>query len=70
MRPLELPLLLAGDAAAALVGVSKSAFYRLNVQGLVPRAKRFGKLRRWSRVELEAWVAAGCPTREEWEKRR
>ena len=63
------PLLLSGSEAASLLGLSRSAFYRLNLKGLVPRAIRFGRLMKWSRTELTAWVDAGCPAREEWERR-
>jgi len=63
-------LLLEADDAAGLLGVSRSAFYRLDLKGLVPRPIRLGKLRRWSRLELRRWVEAGCPTRGRWEQTR
>ncbi len=63
------PLLLSGSEAASLLGLSRSAFYRLNLTGTVPRAIRFGRLKKWSRSALVAWVDAGCPAREEWERR-
>jgi len=66
--PVRLPLLLGAEAAAAYVGVSRSEFYRLDLTGRVPQAVRFGKLKRWSRLELLRWVEAGCPPRDRWEK--
>ncbi len=70
MLPGAVPLLLSADLAAELLGVSKSAFYRMDTAGRIPRANRFGTTKRWSRHELHEWVAGGCPNRIEWEKQR
>jgi predicted DNA-binding transcriptional regulator AlpA len=65
-----LPLLLDSAEAARLLGIGRSTFYRLDVTGLVPRAIRLSKIRRWSRPELRRWVEAGCPPRGRWETTR
>lgn len=55
----------------ALGGMSIATIDRLSNSGrLGPRPVRFGKLIRWRRDELEAWIRAGLPCREVWEKRR
>ncbi|MCK6498496.1 MAG: helix-turn-helix domain-containing protein [Nitrospira sp.] len=53
--------------SAALLGMSRSAFYRLHSSGKVPLPIRLGGIVRWRRAELLAWVAAGCPTRDRWD---
>lgn len=35
--------------------------------GKLPRPARIGSKVLWSVHELRAWLAAGCPTRDEWE---
>lgn len=62
------PLALDARAAAALLHVSRSHFFRLDSSGRLPRGFRLGRCRRWSRSELEAWLAAGAPSRERWEQ--
>ena len=57
------------DAAesAALVGVSRSTFWKLHSEGRTPAPLRLsGRVVRWRRCELTAWVNAGCPMRENW----
>jgi predicted DNA-binding transcriptional regulator AlpA len=60
-------LLLRARDAAAFLGVSRSEFYRMDATGQVPSPVRFGKLKRWSRLELREWVAKRCPARDKWE---
>jgi predicted DNA-binding transcriptional regulator AlpA len=55
------------SAAAKLLGISRRTFFRHDVEGLLPRCVRPGGRRYWSRVELERWIAAGCPPRARWE---
>ena len=70
-RALE-PSLLTLDEAAVVAGVSASTFKRLARAGRVgPMPVRFSaRLVRWSRPELEQWIAAGCPTRKDWQARK
>ena len=53
--------------AAELLGISPRHFWNLHSRGLLPSPLRLGRSVRWSRVELEAWVAAGAPPRDQWE---
>jgi len=69
-RATETALLLDAAGAAAVLGLSRSAFYQLDVSGLVPGPVRLGTIRRWSRDELRRWVEEGCPPRTKWEMSR
>lgn len=63
----SLPLLLNADAAAELIGVSRSFFYGMHSSGrLGPMPVKFGKCSRWERQQLEKWVNMGCPARIQW----
>ncbi len=53
-------LLDAGDVAR-LLRVSVRHVYRLADAGRMPQAVKLGASRRWDRVALDAWIAAGCP---------
>ena len=64
------PLTLDAVASAKLIGVSRSHFYDLHLEGRVPAPIRLGRAVRWSRAELVEWLAAGGPPRAEWEKMR
>ncbi|MHC4525062.1 MAG: helix-turn-helix transcriptional regulator [Planctomycetota bacterium] len=55
------------DQVAAMLGVSVRQVWRLHATGRLPRAIRLGHCVRWRRAEIEAFVEAGCPTRQEWE---
>ncbi len=67
-----MPALLNRHQLARLLGdLSVSSIERLDASGrLGPRPVRLGRLVRWSRQELEDWIAAGCPVRHVWEKQR
>jgi len=56
--------------AARLLNVSLATLDRMHVGGRMPRALRMGTCVRWTRAELVAWLAAGCPDRNSWERRR
>ena len=60
-------LLLSAQKSAELLGIGRSLFYGLHSSGrLGPRPVRLGARSLWKRSELEAWVKADCPTRDEW----
>ena len=60
-------LLLDCRQAAALLHVSRAAFWKLHSQGRVPLPIRLSaRIVRWRRAELESWVAEGCPPRDKW----
>ncbi len=55
----------------ALGGMSIATVDRLTNSGrLGPEPLKFGKLVRWNRNELVAWIDAGCPPRHEWTWKR
>jgi len=71
MKIVEDPLLIDLREAARLSGISLSTFLRLERTGRVgPRPIRLGRLVRIDRRELERWIAAGCPSRADWLRRR
>lgn len=52
---------------AALLAISPRHLWQLDKLGRVPRPIRLGRSVRWHRRELEAWLAAGGPPRDQWE---
>lgn len=58
-----LPLLLSADEVAALLGVSRSVFYRWDARGDVPAPVRIGRMKRWTRLDVLRWVERRCPPR-------
>ena len=54
---------------AQLLDVSERSLHRLDDAGKVPAGINLGGCKRWSRREIEAWIAAGCPARKEWNLR-
>ena len=61
------PLLLSAADAARILGIGKRHFYGLHSSGkLGPLPISLGRRTLWRREELEAWVRAGCPARQEW----
>ena len=61
------PLLLSAAEAAQLCGISRSAWWGLRAAAKLPQPVHLGRRRLWRRSELEAWIAAGCPTAATWE---
>jgi prophage regulatory protein len=64
------PLLLNATSAAATCGKSLRTWRSWDAAGLIPRPIRIGRSTLWRADELRAWVAAGCPRRQEWERSR
>jgi predicted DNA-binding transcriptional regulator AlpA len=65
------PLFLRAAQASAFCAVSEATWWRWDAAGKMPRGRKVsGGVKVWSRPELEAWAAAGCPTRREWEARQ
>lgn len=63
----EEPLTLDSEAAAQLIGVGRTTLWKLYAIGNLPHPIRLSeRVVRWRRVELEAWVSAGCPNRDKW----
>lgn len=51
---------------AKRLGISLAHAARLNASGRLPQAVRLGRCVRWSVIDLDAWVAAGAPSRDRW----
>jgi excisionase family DNA binding protein len=64
------PLLLRDADLAQALSVSRATVQRWRHSGRIPRPVHIGGAVRWSRDEVEQWIAAGCPGRGEWESRR
>jgi len=58
------PLLLSAAETAALLGISRSAFYSLLSSGRMPLPVRLGRRALWRRDLLELFVAWNCPPRD------
>jgi excisionase family DNA binding protein len=65
-QPDEGPLLIPDIAAAALTGVSRAHWHRLRAAGKLPAPIRLGRKVLWRRMEIEEWIAAGCPDGKSW----
>lgn len=60
--------LLSRRNVAELLSVSLRTFDRLNSAGFIPRPVELrGSTKRWSRTEIDSWIAAGCPPRLKWD---
>lgn len=55
-------LLLTIEDVSQLVGISVRQIQRLKSLGQFPKEIRIGGSVRWRRVDIEHWVADGCPT--------
>lgn len=60
-KPAAAPVLLDVRAVAELLGCSDRHVYRLADTGRMPKPRKLGALCRWSRVEIDTWIADGCP---------
>lgn len=54
------PLLLSVRQVAGLVGCGPQHIRRLSDVGRMPRPMKVGRLVRWRRAEIKAWIADGC----------
>ena len=69
-EPQSTPLLLPAAEAAKLLSISERHFYKLHSSGRVPRPIRLGRAVRWRADELRDWLAAGAPSRSQWQSMR
>jgi excisionase family DNA binding protein len=51
-----------------LLRLSKRTVRRHDAAGKIPRAVRIGGSKRFRADEVRDWLAAGCPSRAEWEQ--
>ena len=63
------PLAVDARGAARLCSLGERTWRRHNAAGLVPRPVRLGGRLLWIVAEVQQWLAAGCPSRVEWERR-
>jgi hypothetical protein len=67
----EEPLLIPDTAAAALANVSRAHWHRLRAAGKIgPAAVRLGRKVLYRRLEIVAWIEAGCPDLATWRAMR
>ena len=50
------------QAVAEMLGCSTRHVYRLNDRGEMPANVKLGALVRWSKLAIEEWIAAACPS--------
>jgi predicted DNA-binding transcriptional regulator AlpA len=64
--------LLAADAAALAprLSVSLRTVRTWDAAGKLPKGIKIGGRKLWRVSEIDAWLAAGCPERVEWEARK
>jgi excisionase family DNA binding protein len=58
--PRQLAVLLSVVGVAELLGCSERHVYRMSDANKMPRPVKLGALVRWSRTDLETWIAGGC----------
>lgn len=63
-------ILIDTEELAHLLGVAKSTIHRHAAAGKIPKPLRLGGRVLWKRREIEAWVDAGLPSREDWHSRQ
>lgn len=67
----EQPLTVTAREAARLLGISERHLWTMLHDGrLGPQPMRFGRAVRWNRAEIEAWLSAGAPSRDDWQSSR
>ena len=69
-RPEVAPLLLSAADLAREMGVSVRTIRRLDIEGRLPAPVRIGRAVRWIRngpTGIVAWIAAGAPSRLDWD---
>jgi len=49
-------------SVAALLAVSARSVRRMADSGAMPRPLKLGSLIRWRKADVDAWLAAGCPS--------
>lgn len=61
---------LSAEEVADALGISRAHVFKLHSTGRLPRPVKLGRTVRWSRKDLEDWLAAGAPPRDRWESMR
>jgi predicted DNA-binding transcriptional regulator AlpA len=64
-------LLIDANEVARRLDLSERTVWRLVAAGKLPNPISIGdKSKRWRAKDIRSWVAAGCPSRSEWEVQR
>ena len=63
----DMKLLLTGRDAALVCGCSVRVWRTWDLMGFTPKPIHIGKSVFWKYKELDKWIDAGCPKREDWE---
>jgi len=66
-KPLGVRIALSADEVAEALGISRAHVWKLTSTGRLPKPVHLGRAVRWPRKDLEAWLAAGAPSRDRWE---
>jgi predicted DNA-binding transcriptional regulator AlpA len=61
-------LALAAADLAKLLDISERHLWALHSSARIPRPFRLGRAVRWNLAEIQAWLDAGSPSRDQWEK--
>lgn len=62
-------LVLPAAGVAKLLGISERHLWACHASGkLGPRPIALGRSKRWRIDEIQAWLAAGAPVREQWDE--
>jgi predicted DNA-binding transcriptional regulator AlpA len=64
------PKLVDVNELAGILSMSPRKVEELLTSGRLPEPIRLGRARRWVRMEIESWIAEGCPPASTWKVRR
>jgi excisionase family DNA binding protein len=59
--PEALPRLLTTAQTSELTGIPERTLWRHSRSGVMPAPRKIGSLCRYDRLEIEQWLANGCP---------
>jgi predicted DNA-binding transcriptional regulator AlpA len=57
-----------GEVAKRYLGVSARTLDRMDAAGQTPKSLKLRGCKVWDLTEIENWIAAGCPSRRQWEQ--
>lgn len=66
MPPGPQQILIGPQDLADKLGISRAHIYNMKRDGKLPRCLEVGGPK-WAIQEVEAWIAAGCPSQDDWE---
>jgi len=64
------PILLSAAQCAKICGVSRRIWFRLSASARTPASIRVGSSPLWRKIDIDEWIAMGCPDRIEFESRK